>query len=54
MPVISSFYGITIYLFTYDKDRHHLPHIHIRYGEFNAGIDITRGKKLYGDFPRLK
>lgn len=52
MPVISMFYGIIVQLFYFDNDRHNLPHIHVRYAEYNASIDIQTGELIAGDFPR--
>jgi len=52
MPVISMFYGIVVQLFFFDNDKHQLPHIHVRYAEFNASIDIETGDIIIGDFPR--
>jgi hypothetical protein len=54
VPEISSFYGVTVYLFVYDISKHHLPHIHVKYGEYKAGIDIKEGNILYGRLPRSK
>ncbi|MGC2238255.1 MAG: DUF4160 domain-containing protein [Pyrinomonadaceae bacterium] len=51
MPVISMFYGIIVQLFFFDNDRHNLPHIHVRYAEFKASINIETGEILAGDFP---
>ena len=51
MPVISMFYGIVVQLFFFDNDNHQLPHIHVRYAEFNASIDIATGEIIVGDFP---
>jgi len=45
------FYGIIVQLYFFDIDRHNLPHIHIRYGEFTASIAIETGELLAGDFP---
>lgn len=36
MPVISMFYGIIIRLYFLDTQHHHLPHIHVKYTEFEA------------------
>ncbi|MBN1576482.1 MAG: DUF4160 domain-containing protein [Chitinispirillaceae bacterium] len=33
MPTISMFYGIIIFLYFFDNQKHHLPHIHAEYGE---------------------
>ena len=45
------FYGIIVQLYFFDNERHNLPHIHIRYGEFTASIAIETGELLAGDFP---
>ncbi len=31
MPTISMFYGIVVLMFFMDNERHHLPHVHVRY-----------------------
>ncbi len=54
MPIISTFYGIIVYLFAYDNEKHHVPHIHVKYGEFMAVVDIVEGNILQGEFPRSK
>lgn len=52
MPRISSFYGITIWMY-YDEDRHMgRPHFHARYGEDEASIDIESLEILAGRMPR--
>lgn len=52
MPVISMFYGIIVQMFFYDTDRHNLPHIHVRYQDSKAVIDIENGTILDGNLPR--
>jgi len=52
MPTISMFYGIIVAMYALDTDRHHLPHIHVRYNEFKAVIAIPEGDLLEGDLPR--
>ena len=52
MPVISMFYGIIIRLYLIDNKQHNLPHIHARYAEFEASLDITDGEILSGELPR--
>ena len=52
MPVISMFYGIIIRLYLLDNRHHNLPHIHARYGEFEASIGIADGEVLAGELPR--
>ena len=51
MPRISSFYGITIWMY-YDEI-HHLgrSHFHARYGESEASIDIESLAIIAGDLP---
>ena len=51
MPVISMFYGILVAIFFEDNDRHHLPHIHVRYSGEKASIAIEDGRVLAGHFP---
>ncbi len=43
MPVISLFYGLIVYMFYLDNKQHKLPHIHVKYGEYNAVYDISEG-----------
>jgi hypothetical protein len=51
MPTISMFYGLMISLFYEDNDRHHLPHIHVRYQGTRASIAIESGDVLAGQIP---
>lgn len=51
MPVISQFYGIVIRMFFKEYGEHHLPHIHISYGEFHTVYDLD-GNRIEGDFPK--
>ncbi|CAK0764740.1 conserved hypothetical protein [Gammaproteobacteria bacterium] len=51
MPTISMFYGIIISMFFEIKEKHHLPHIHVRYQGYNASIDISNGFLLAGELP---
>jgi hypothetical protein len=52
MPIISMFYGIIIRLYLIDNKHHHLPHIHAKYGEFEASISLEDGEILAGELPR--
>jgi hypothetical protein len=51
MPRVSSFYGITIWMY-YDEDRHlgH-PHFHARYGEAEASVAIENLAIIAGGLP---
>ncbi len=51
MPTISMFYGILVAILFEDNDRHHLPHIHIRYAGTKASIAIEDGRILAGSIP---
>lgn len=48
MPVISMFYGVIVMMYYFDNRQHHLPHIHIQFGEEEAVISIPDGKVLEG------
>lgn len=51
MPRISSFYGITIWM--YHDEIHHRgrPHFHARYGESEASVDIESLAVIAGELP---
>ena len=51
MPSISLFYGIVVYMYYKDFEKHHLPHIHVKYQEYTATISITDGEILSGKLP---
>ena len=52
MPLISSFYGVLIYLYWLDTRQHHLPHIHAMYAGDEAVFGIESGELLDGKMPR--
>ena len=54
MPTISMFYGIVIYLYFFDNERHKLPHIHARYQGEGASFSIADGSVLAGAIPVSK
>ena len=54
MPAISMFYGIIVYLYFYDNERHHLPHIHVRYQGMKASISLSDGELIEGSIPPAK
>ena len=51
MPTISMFYGIIVSMFFEIKEKHHLPHVHVRYQDARASIAIEDGSVLAGEFP---
>ncbi len=54
MPVISMFYGLIVMMYFFDTDKHHLPHIHIKYAEHTCIISIVDGEILQGSLPKNK
>jgi len=54
MPSISMFYGIVIYLYFYDDERHKQPHIHAKYQGDEASFSIIDGAILAGSIPPAK
>ena len=51
MPTISMFYGILVSMYALDTDKHHSPHIHIRYNEHRVVLRIPDGDVLDGSLP---
>jgi hypothetical protein len=54
MPVVSMFYGIIISLYFFDTDKHHSPHVHVKYQEYSAVLRIPDGTVISGEFPQNK
>ena len=54
MPVISLFQGLIVYMFYIDNKQHKLPHIHVKYNEYNAVYSIPEGNLLEGSLPTGK
>lgn len=50
MPILSSFYGITIKMY-FQQAEHNPPHIHAIYGEYAGAVSIQTGKMIDGDLP---
>ena len=48
------FYGIVIYLYFFDNERHKLPHIHARYQGDDASFFNADGSLLAGAIPASK
>ena len=51
MPRISSFYGITIWMYHDESNHRGHPHFHARYGEAEASIDIESLAVIAGALP---
>lgn len=50
MPELSRFQGMIIKLLYLDDEKHHKPHIHVYYGEYEASIGLD-GELLSGALP---
>jgi hypothetical protein len=51
MPLISSFYGVLIYMYFMDNRQHNSPHIHAMYQGAEAVFSIETAELLDGKFP---
>jgi len=51
LPVISSFYGISIKMY-FQHSEHNPPHFHVIYKNAEAEVDIRTGMILAGSLPR--
>ena len=51
MPLISSFYGVLIYMYFMDTKQHNAPHIHAMYQGAEAVFAIDSAELLDGKFP---
>lgn len=54
MPTISMFYGIVIYLYFLDNQKHNMPHFHAKYQGQTAAVSIVDGEVLEGGIPSAK
>lgn len=54
MPVISMFYGVIVMMYFFDNKQNNLPHIHVKYGEEEAVIEIPDGRLIEGEIDRKK
>ena len=50
MPELSRFFGIIVRMIYNDNDRHHKPHVHVYYGEYEASVGLD-GEVLDGSLP---
>jgi Domain of unknown function (DUF4160) len=51
MPQISSFYGITIWMYHDEIQHRGRPHFHARFGEAEASVDIESCVVIAGGLP---
>jgi len=54
MPSLSMFYGIIVYMYFMDNKQHKLPHIHVKYQDYEVIVSIPDGDVLEGNIPSQK
>ena len=54
MPAISMFYGLVVYMYYLDNRQHNLPHIHVRYQDYEVVVSVPDGLVLEGAIPDPK
>ena len=54
MAVLSMFYGMIISMFYGDNKEHKLPHIHVKYQDFEAVFSIPDGELISGALPKTE
>lgn len=53
MATLAMFYGIVIYMYNEGNGKHHAPHIHARFAEYDCSIDFE-GMVFNGHLPPRK
>ena len=48
------FYGVIVMMYYFDNRQHQLPHIHIKYGDEEAVIEIPGGEIIEGSLRSSK
>ena len=51
MPLISTFFGLLVYMYKEKNSPHHKPHVHVSYAEHKLVIS-SDGEILAGSLPR--
>jgi hypothetical protein len=54
MPTISMFYGLIVCMYFIDNKQHKMPHIHVKYQEFEVIVNFLSGEILEGEIPQNK
>lgn len=54
MPTISMFYGLIVMMYYLDDERHHLPHVHVKFQDQQASFSIVDAALLAGKLPVAK
>lgn len=48
------FYGVIVLMYYFDNRQHHLPHIHVQYGEEEVILTIPGGEIIEGSLRSAK
>ena len=48
------FYGILVAMYVLDTDKHHHPHIHVRYNEFKVVLKFPEAKCWKANCPTAR
>ena len=51
VPELCNFAGIYVFMRFNDVGQHYKPHVHVKYGDFNAVVSLD-GELLAGSFPK--
>ena len=54
MAIIAMFYGIIVSMYFFDNQKHHKPHIHVKYQDQEVVISIPEGEVLEGNLKANK
>jgi len=54
MAVLSMFYGLIVSMYYFDIQQHNLPHIHVKYQNFEGIFNIINAELIAGDLPISK
>lgn len=52
MPEIDALFGISFHIYYFDNQRHKLPHLHAKYGEYELVLAIEKIECLDGFLPQ--
>ena len=47
MPALSMFFGLIVYMYAKDNQKHHIPHIHVEYQDDEA-VFFYFGRQTFG------
>lgn len=48
MPRLSEFFGLAVYMYWFDTQKHHVPHFHVRY-QGSEAVYALNGTCIDGD-----